>query len=375
MSDTANDGADNDPRFDLSSAPAEELAQEVDGSDMHVDPLAPPEAGLEAVIRQWRVAKSLERLRAQINAAFPHRSKASDGTIGDPAHQSRSSDHNPWVVDGAIGVVTAFDVTHDPANGCDAGKIAAALRASKDSRLKYIIWNRRIANASAVGASPAWTWRTYTGTNPHNHHCHISVRPEKAAFHDAQDWTFQGQQLPEEALAENAEDAERTLIAADLAALPGNDDRPLLERLVDAQDEIGSLLATHAAKTRQARAEDTEEAPRPTFEQLRPEYEALWAGCVVRHERAGEVAWHRNKLLQYKPRYEQVGAATRAPWWFIGIVHALEASFNFQGHLHNGDPLSVRTVNVPANRPRQWNPPNDWASSAIDAITGEGFAG
>ena len=36
---------------------------------------------------------------------------------------------------------------------------------------------------------------------------------------------------------------------------------------------------------------------------------------------------------------------------------------------------SARTVNVPANRPPRWNPPNDWLSSAIDAITFEGFAG
>src|SRR5262249_24370753 len=79
--------------------------------------------------------------------------------------------------------------------------------------------------------------------------------------------------------------------------------------------------------------------------------------------------------LNNRPRYDQVSQATEAPWWFVGIVHALEASFSFQGHLHNGDPLSARTVNVPAGRPPRWNPPNDWLTSAIDAITFEGFAG
>ena len=64
------------------------------------------------------------------------------------------------------------------------------------------------------------------------------------------------------------------------------------------------------------------------------------------------------------------------PWYFIGIIHALEASFNFNGHLHNGDyPLSKRTVSVPANRPEVWNPPSDWESSAEDAIKYEGFVG
>jgi lysozyme family protein len=362
--------------FDLNIRPADEMAQEIvqDANDLHIDPAAPPEATLEAPIRQWRVAKSLEHLRGQINAAFPQRSKSSDGTIGDAAHASRSSDHNPWIIDNGVGVVTAFDVTHDPGHLCDAGRIAEAIRASRDARVKYIIWNRRIANSQPIGAAPAWAWRTYTGTNPHNHHCHISVRSEKAAYDDQRDWNFRSQGQPEAVAVADSEAAQAALGAA-LDALPGNADRPLLERLIDAQDEISALLASYALEARPVRAEDDEEAARPTFEQLRAEYEELWERCQIRPERANSVAWHRGKLLQNKPRYEQVSAATGAPWWFVGIVHALEASFNFQGHLHNGDPLSRRTVNVPANRPPRWNPPNDWLSSAIDAITFEGFAG
>lgn len=48
----------------------------------------------------WRNAKSLVVLRAQINAAFPSRSKASDGTIGDSRHCPGSSDHCPKDLDG-----------------------------------------------------------------------------------------------------------------------------------------------------------------------------------------------------------------------------------------------------------------------------------
>jgi lysozyme family protein len=369
--------SDDEKTFDLNARPSEEMAQEIvhDPSDLHVDPAAPPEPALEAVVRRWRVAKSLEHLRAQINAAFPGRSKASDGTIGDPSHQSRASDHNPWVVDNGIGVVTALDVTHDPAHDCDAGKIAEAIRTSRDSRVKYVISNRRIANSQPIGAAPAWTWRTYTGPNPHNHHCHISVKPEKAAYDDERDWDFRLRGQPEAVAAGDQEAAQAQLVAAALDALPGNADRPIFERLIDAQDEIARLLASYAANERPVRAEDAEEAARPSFEALKAEYEELWASCRIRPERADSVAWHRAKLLQNRPRYEQVSAATGAPWQFIGAVHALEASFNFQGHLHNGDPLGARTVNVPANRPPRWNPPNDWLSSAIDAITFEGFAG
>jgi lysozyme family protein len=374
--DIMSDATEDEGRiFDLNQVPADELAREVgkDGDDLHIDPLEQIEPALEANITKWRVAKALEHLRGQLNAAFPQRSKASDGTIGDAAHASRSSDHNPWVVDEGIGVVTAFDVTHDPANGCDAGQIAEAIRGSRDSRIKYIIWNRRIANSKKLGVVEAWTWRAYTGASPHNHHCHISVQSEKALYDDRRDWVIRGHGE----LEANTDDEARQLdlIGAALGALPGDEERPVVERLIDAQDEIAALLSINALRSRAIRADDTDEAVRPTFEELRPEYEKLWATCVIRPERARLVAWYRNTLVRYKPQYEQVSAATGAPWWFIGVVHALEASFNFRGHLHNGDPLGARTVNVPANRPPRWNPPNDWLSSAIDAITFEGLAG
>ena len=146
-----------------------------------------PAIELEAVI-SWRVAKSLLALRRQVDAKAPRRSKASDGTIGDAAHATRSSDHNPWVRDGAMGVVTAMDITHDPANGCDAGALAESIRSSRDVLVKYIIWNRRIASLSVIGGVAAWTWRPYGGSNPHSKHVHISVQPEKAAFDSEAAW-------------------------------------------------------------------------------------------------------------------------------------------------------------------------------------------
>lgn len=138
----------------------------------------------------WRVAQSLVTLRDQVNEQFPKRSKASDGTIGDAEHATRDSDHNPWVKDGNMGVVTAMDITHDPANGCDAGKLAEAIRGSKDKRVKYIIWNRRIANASSISGKPAWAWRPYKGKNPHDHHVHISVQDTKSRYDSTAAWTI-----------------------------------------------------------------------------------------------------------------------------------------------------------------------------------------
>ena len=136
----------------------------------------------------WRLAKSLETLRTEVNAKWPSRSKASDGTIaGDDHHVANpDSDHEPWVKDGAMGVVTAMDITHDPANGPDSEQLAETLRQSQDPRIKYIISNRKIASSEI---SP-WQWRPYNGKNPHNHHVHISVKSDKSLYDATQSWAI-----------------------------------------------------------------------------------------------------------------------------------------------------------------------------------------
>lgn len=117
----------------------------------------------------WRVAHSLEKLRAQVNAKFPNRDKSSDGTIGDASHSAHESDHNP----DTCGIVHAMDLTHDPASGFDSYAFADMMLLARDSRVKYIISNRRIASGN--GGPAPWTWRHYSGINPHDHHVHVSV--------------------------------------------------------------------------------------------------------------------------------------------------------------------------------------------------------
>jgi len=133
---------------------------------------------------KWRLAKSLETLRSQINAAYPDRSKASDGTVGDTAHSSRESDHNP----NDAGVVTAFDCTHDPVGGCNGHNLAAALVASRDERIKYIIFNKQMVSSYPAHGKPAWAWRAYNGANPHKKHVHISVKAEKDLYDSTDEW-------------------------------------------------------------------------------------------------------------------------------------------------------------------------------------------
>lgn len=134
----------------------------------------------------WRMAESLEVLRRQFNTRYPNRSKVSDGGIGDAAHASRSSDHNPWYTKGGMGIVTARDFTHDPAVGMDIDRLTDELAASRDPRIKYIIANGYILD-SRPGNNP-WRWMRYSGSNPHTKHFHLSVMPELCD--DARPWNL-----------------------------------------------------------------------------------------------------------------------------------------------------------------------------------------
>ena len=134
----------------------------------------------------YRLARSLVRMREQFNHHSSQRNKASDGWIGDARHAASTSDHNPWVRDGALGVVTALDITHDPKNRVDTYAIAEHMRTQKDPRVKYVISNKRIFSSTTA----PWTWRNYTGSNPHSSHFHVSVNSSKHHYDDERDWNL-----------------------------------------------------------------------------------------------------------------------------------------------------------------------------------------
>jgi lysozyme family protein len=105
----------------------------------------------------------------------------------------------------------------------------------------------------------------------------------------------------------------------------------------------------------------------------RRRYELLYESCLTRPNRKASVNALAKKIGANRKRYEKVGKAVGVPWYVVGIIHSLEASGNFTRHLHNGDPLSARTVHVPAGRPKTGKPPFAWEQSAIDALRGRGL--
>lgn len=138
-------------------------------------------------------APACKRALADATAAFPSRSKASDGIMGDAAHVARC-EADPARCEGHV-LGNAFDITHDPKAGVDGEQLAEL--AMTDPRTAYIIWNRRIWSRKREAEG----WRPYTGPNPHDKHVHVSIVPEKRE--DASAWPWS----PEAALREAANSA------------------------------------------------------------------------------------------------------------------------------------------------------------------------
>lgn len=134
----------------------------------------------------WRLARSLDELRQEINDLFPSRSKISDGTIGDQAHRARVSDHNP----NAAGVVTALDITEDAERGVPeiVDAIFDQIIERRDRRVKYLIHEGRICRSYDKPGIPAWTWAPYDGDNAHTVHGHISVVTDPALYDSTRPW-------------------------------------------------------------------------------------------------------------------------------------------------------------------------------------------
>ena len=127
-------------------------------------------------------------VRRQATRLWPDRSQASDGICASPTHTAASpgSDHEPHVIYMGKGYATAVDLTHDPANGCDAHAWVEHLRKRRDPRVKYCISQGRMFASYTTSRRPAWEWGTYTGSNRHDKHAHLSILP--SALFDDDPW-------------------------------------------------------------------------------------------------------------------------------------------------------------------------------------------
>jgi lysozyme family protein len=105
----------------------------------------------------------------------------------------------------------------------------------------------------------------------------------------------------------------------------------------------------------------------PKLSDLRHEYEDLFNTCVI--TKPVPVQEVVNTILKNENRYESVAKTSNVPWFVIAAIHNMECSLDFRQHLHNGDPLSKKTVDVPAGRPPIWDKTRTWEESALDALS------
>lgn len=107
----------------------------------------------------------------------------------------------------------------------------------------------------------------------------------------------------------------------------------------------------------------------PTLtEALRTEYRELFDTCAVRPQKTADVDRLLDRIVQQRANYDEVERRIEVPWFVVGAIHCMESTLNFNRHLHNGDPLTARTVQEPPGRPREGNPPFTWLESALDAL-------
>jgi hypothetical protein len=146
----------------------------------------------------WVLVPCLVRLRTELNEIAPGRDKASDGTIGDRAHRANVSDHNDDEV-GRVPIrdadakheVHAFDADDDlrtPNLTMEmvVQHLLARCRGGAEKRLRYIIYNRRIWEASN-----GWRKRAYSGASPHTEHAHFSASYETKREADTSSWRLE----------------------------------------------------------------------------------------------------------------------------------------------------------------------------------------
>ena len=101
---------------------------------------------------------------------------------------------------------------------------------------------------------------------------------------------------------------------------------------------------------------------------VKRDYESLFTTCKVNPGRSASVDDLVGRIAKGRSRLDAMGTKFGIPWYVLGIIQMLEGGGSFSRHLHNGDPLTRRTVNVPAGRPPTGNPPFTWEQSAEDAI-------
>lgn len=146
----------------------------------------------------WVLVPALVALRRDLDAVAPGRDTRSDGSIGDAAHSTRVSDHNPDET-GAVPIhdadtineVHAIDVDVDLRQPSDltlrrvVDHIVDRCRTGAERRLRYVIFQKIIWHVDNE-----WRPAPYSGSDPHTEHAHFSASYDPLRERNTADWNL-----------------------------------------------------------------------------------------------------------------------------------------------------------------------------------------
>ena len=100
--------------------------------------------------------------------------------------------------------------------------------------------------------------------------------------------------------------------------------------------------------------------------ELAEEYRQLFQSCQILPVHTREIDQLVTDIVSDQIRYEALAQTLALPWQVLSVIHYAATERSFDSHLHNGDPLSERTVHQPDGRPLDGAPPFSWEQSAVD---------
>src|SRR5262249_30071679 len=140
---------------------------------------------------------------------------------------------------------------------------------------------------------------------------------------------------------------------ANLQAVP----KPTLEQQIALRNEEREIKWDYA-EVGYVRQDSNVTAPTPTStstpslakDDIIGENEALFRSAAIDPDRMTQLSAIVDQIMTNKDRYQKSTGDSGVPWYAIAILHAEDSGMNFDVNFVNGDPLTGRTVHIPAGR-------------------------
>lgn len=108
------------------------------------------------------------------------------------------------------------------------------------------------------------------------------------------------------------------------------------------------------------------------YSDIWPRYAKYWDAMTINGGRVQAFTDEAQFAINNKVTYQVLESKTRVPWQMLACIHRRESDANFKTYLGNGQPLTLRTTEVPVGR-GPFIGPNAFIDGGVDAINIEGW--